>query len=199
MRSEKGRGVGSGTDDVDERVADERDRHAGLPIERLLEREDHDHPVDGLADRAHAAAAPRPHLGRDVVDDRDPPALQLAREAQVEVGIVDQNGEVGPLGVGTSEQVAEDRPDPRQVSQHLQEADDGEVADVGDEPAALGLQAVASQPERLDVDADLAQVAYELGRVEIARRLAARDEKARPRARVGRSGSAGRGGHDGAV
>ena len=85
------------------------------------------------------------------------------------------------------------------MPQHFQEADHGEVVDVGDERAALGPQSVSAEPEHVDVDADLPQVTNELGRVEVPRRLAARDEEAWPHAWVGRSGSAGRGGHDGAV
>ena len=54
---------------------------------------------DGLADRAHSPAAPGPHLRGDVVHDRHPARSQLPREAQVEVGVVDEDGEVGALAV----------------------------------------------------------------------------------------------------
>ena len=161
-------GMGGRSHDLDERVADERDGHARLAVERLLEREDHEHAVDGLPDLLEPAAPPGPDLGRDVVDDRDSAPLQLAREAQIEVGVVDEDGEVGALGVGAGEQFAEDAPQAGQVAQHFEEADDREIVDVRNELTTLGLQAVAAEAERVDVFPEGAEVADELGRVEVA-------------------------------
>ena len=66
----------------------------------------------------------------------------------------------------------------------LEQAHHGQVADVGQQGGALGLQPVAPQPEHLEAGHRGAQVAHELGAVEVARRLAARDEKSR-RAQAG--------------
>ncbi len=91
LRGEERGAVCGRTRELDERVAHEGHGHAGLAVERLLEGEDHDHVRDALADRAHPPAAPRPHLRRDVVDDGDAAPLQLAGEAQVELGVVDEH------------------------------------------------------------------------------------------------------------
>src|SRR5688572_31018720 len=101
-------------------MADERDRHARLAVERLLEREDHEQPRDGLADAVDSALAPGPDLGRDEVDDADAAAVQLAREPQVEVRIVDEDRDLRRVAVDLLEDPPEDAAQVAQVLQHLE-------------------------------------------------------------------------------
>ena len=172
-------------------MAHEGHRHAGVAVERLLEGEDHEHVRDALADRAHPPAAPGPHLRRDVVDDGDAPARELPGEAQVEVGVVHEDGDGRRLAVDLVEDAPEDPPQPAQVAQHLEEAHHGEVADVGEEARALGLQAVAAEAEDLHGTRLTAEVADELARVEVARGLATGDEHPPVRGRSGRGAQDG--------
>src|SRR2546426_4696887 len=51
------------------------------------------HGLDPASDLAHAAAAPRPHLRPDVVEDGHPRALGDPRQAEVELGEVDQHAQ----------------------------------------------------------------------------------------------------------
>ena len=64
---------------LDQRMPDVGHRHAVLAVELLLEREDHDHPVDVPCDVPHSPLPPRPHLRRDVIDDAQPELLAALR------------------------------------------------------------------------------------------------------------------------
>ncbi len=70
-----------------------------VAVEGLFEGEDDHHAVDALLHPAQAAALPGPELRADEVDDRDAEALQLAGEAEVDVGEVDEDGDVGAVAV----------------------------------------------------------------------------------------------------
>ncbi len=62
------------------------------------------------------------------------------------------------------------------MPEHLEQAHDGQVPDVGEETPALGLEPVAAEAEHLDGARTLAEVVDEVARVEVARGLTARDE-----------------------
>ena len=79
------------------------------------------------------------------------------------------------------------------MTQHLEQAHYREIADVGQEPAAFALEPVAPEAEDLEGTDPVAEVADEVARVEVARRLAARNEQPRGR------GLSGRGAHVGGV
>ena len=106
-----------------------------LLVERLLERKDHEHARDGVADGREPAPPPGPYLGRDVVDDGNSAAVQGPGEAEVEVGIVDEDGDVRPLAGRRPRAAPEDRAQVAQVGDDLEEPDDGEVAHVGESDA----------------------------------------------------------------
>src|SRR5712692_390663 len=77
-------------------MADELDPHTGTPIELLLEGQDDEHTVDEAGDLPDPPLAPGPDLRADEVEDRDAGAARAARETEVEVGIVDQEDQIGP-------------------------------------------------------------------------------------------------------
>ena len=56
---------------IEERVADELDRHPGPPIQRRLERKDGQDERHQSPDRPHPPSTPRPHLRRNEVHDGD--------------------------------------------------------------------------------------------------------------------------------
>lgn len=132
---------------------------------------------DALADGPQAPAAPRPHLRRNVVHDGDSTTLQLASEAQIELGVVDQHRECWRVALDLVEDGAEDRPELPHVSQDLEQAHHGEVPDVGKEAATLCLEAVAPQTEHLHGPRLFVKVVDEVARVKIPGRLAAGNEQ----------------------
>ncbi len=108
--------------------------------------------------------------------------MQRARQAQVEAGVVDEHGERRPLAVHFVEHLAEHGPQAAQVAQHLDEPDDRELAHVGQDLRSLAGESVSAEAEHLEVRRAFAQVPDELARVQVARRLAGRDEEPSPRA-----------------
>jgi hypothetical protein len=128
-----------------ERMPHEAHRHARIPIERLLEGKDDEHARDGRADVVDTASPPGPELGRNVVDDGDPAAMERPSQPQVEVRIIHQHGGVGPVALGLLQDRAGRPPGDAEVRDDLEQADDGEVADVGQQRGALRLQPVAPE------------------------------------------------------
>ena len=90
------RPVGRADDRVEDGMADELDRHTRPPVDRGLEGEHGEHQRDAPADRLDASAAPRPDLRRDEVDDRHAGAARRARQAQVELGKIDDHEDTRP-------------------------------------------------------------------------------------------------------
>ena len=135
--------------------------------------------ADAFADRVDAATAPGPHLGRDVVDDGDSPAFQLPGQAQVEVRIVDEDGEVRTLAIHLVEHAREDSAQAPEVPQDLEQTHHRQLPHVGDEVGALRVDVVPPQAEGGDAWSQAPKVPQELAAVEIARGLTAGHEQAR--------------------
>ena len=164
--------------EVHEGMSNERHRDARLAIQRLFEREDDQHVIHGLADRVQPSAPPGPDLRRDVVDDAHSSAAEVAREPEVEVGIVDEHGHVGELPVDLGQYAVEHPPQRPQMRDDLQQADDGQVLDVRQQLCALGGQPVAPEAEDLDPGLTQAELADELSCIEVAGGLAAGEKDA---------------------
>ena len=78
-----------------QRMADKLGLHAAFAIERLLEGEDHQHPVDVLPDQLDAVLLPGPQLRADEVEDRNAQPVQLFGQPEVNLGKIDEYGYVG--------------------------------------------------------------------------------------------------------
>src|SRR6185295_200138 len=87
---------GSRADDSCKRMPDVLDFDAGVSVELLFKRKDHQHAIDVSAERADSIPAPSPHLRTDVIDDLESLAMKLASEAHIEVGPIDQDNRRGP-------------------------------------------------------------------------------------------------------
>jgi hypothetical protein len=109
--------------------------------------------------------------------------MDFAGQPQVEVGVVDEDREVGADRVDLVEQRAEDLAQAGQVRDHLEEPDHRQVAHVRGEPRSLGLQAVSAQTENVQVAHRLPEVAHQVGAVEVAGGLAAGEKEAGHRSR----------------
>ena len=90
---------GTHLDQIHQRVAHECHRNPLTLVERGLEREDRQHLRDESLHRVDVARAPGPQLRADVVDDRHAEPPNRARETEVEVGKVDRDEDVRPLGL----------------------------------------------------------------------------------------------------
>src|SRR2546430_11863608 len=96
VESEHAPGLGTGwrRRAIFQRMPDERSRHAVVAKERLLEGEDDGEPAH-RGQFAHPARRPGPHLGRDVVQDRNAQSGGFRRHAQVIAGIVGEDRGIG--------------------------------------------------------------------------------------------------------
>src|SRR5690242_8055642 len=81
---------------ISQRMTDILGVHAALAVIVLLEREDHEHAIDELLHAPNASLLPRPKLRRDEVNNRHANLVQLASKAEIEIGKVDQHGNVRP-------------------------------------------------------------------------------------------------------
>src|ERR1051326_8155166 len=98
-----------------QRMPDIADLHSVPRIELLLKGEDHDHLADIFFDLLHAPGAPRPDLRANEIKDWDAKAMQLARQTQIEVWEVDQDGCVGLAAGGFCHQMLEAAANVREV------------------------------------------------------------------------------------
>jgi hypothetical protein len=155
-------------DQVDQRMPDELDRHTGALVDLRLEREDRQHQRREAAHRGQPSLAPRPQLRRDVVDHRHAGGVQRRGEAEVEVGKVDRDEDVGRIAPRLGQQAAIEAPRARQLLHDLGEAGHAVVAIVLDERGAGGREARPAEAHDLDVRLEAAQLLGERGRVEVA-------------------------------
>ena len=85
---------------VGEGMADEFGIDAAGAVEGLLEGKDDEHAADEFPDEVDAVLLPGPELRADEVDDGNAEAVEFPGEAEVDVGEVDEDGEVGAAGRG---------------------------------------------------------------------------------------------------
>ena len=117
-------------------MADKLHRHRGLAIDRLLEGKDHEHAVGNLPHRLHPPGTPRPQLRADVVDDRNAEAFDAACQRKIEVGKIDDDERVGPLGARPVDQAPKRRQRSRNFRDRLRQARHGKAAVIRNRPAA---------------------------------------------------------------
>src|SRR5262245_58312498 len=94
-------------------MADELGRYAVPLVELLLERQDDEHPNDDALDLVHPAFTPGPHLRADVIHYRNADGFEAPRQPQVEVGQVEQDGELRPALLRLLHEIAHDPQDAR--------------------------------------------------------------------------------------
>src|ERR1051326_3464768 len=114
------------------------DLNAVAAIKLLLKGKDHDHLADIFLDLLHASGAPGPYLRADKVEHRNAPPMQLACQPQVEVREVDQDGGVGLALRSFGHQMLEAAADVRQVFDHFNQPDDGDIFRIDQQLAAGG-------------------------------------------------------------
>ncbi len=170
-----------------EGVAHEESVDVAVGIERGFEREDDEHFGDALLDPAEAAPLPGPELGGDEPDDGNVAAFELAGEAEVDVGEIDEDGGGGGGSVDAADEFAVLGVDVGGVAKDLGDAHVGDVLCADDAGLSGLLHEEAAEAGEGGGGELLFEGRDELGAVEIARGLAGGEEEVR----IGRGGDGG--------
>ncbi len=101
--------------------------HPARPVKRLLEREDHQHPVHSPLHPAQPPPLPRPQLRAHKVEHRDPTPAQVPGQPQVHVRKVDQDRHIRPVPPDRAHQLPVLAPNVRRVTDHLRQSHVGYV------------------------------------------------------------------------
>ncbi len=148
-------------------------------VEGFFEGEDDHHAVDALLDPAEAAALPGPELGADEVDDGDVQFFEFAGEAEVDVGEVDEDGDVGAAFFDGGDETAVLAVDVGHVPDDLGDAHVGDVFGADDAVEAGVFHLFAAEAEAGEVGVAGAEFGEELGAVVVAAGFASREEDSR--------------------
>src|SRR5664280_2627267 len=137
---------------VGKRMADKLRPKAAFAIEALLEREDDQHLANVFPHLLDAALLPRPELRADIVNDGHAELVELARQAQVEFGEVDEHRGVWPSPFGLAHHFAEAAIDERNVPDDLDNADFGNLSRIHQKVATGGAHLVSANAEELQLE-----------------------------------------------
>ena len=148
-------------------------------VEGGFEGEDDEHAGDALLDPAETAALPGPELRADEVDDRDVEFFQLARETEVDVGEIDEDGDVGPPLPDGSHETAIGSIDTRHVTDDFSDSHMGDIFGADDAIKSRGFHLFAAEAEAGGVRMAVAQFGDELGAVVVAAGFAGREKDSR--------------------
>ena len=154
------------------------DRNPGLLVDLLLEVKEAEHLVDAVLELPEPPSPPRPDLRTHVVHDADVSLPELLGQAQVEVGEINEHGQLRPATVHLRQQGLEGPVDARQAAEDLGDADhrDGVGIHRGvDAGAAHGFAAAA---ENLHLTQARAQGRGQLGAIDLAGPLAGHQHEA---------------------
>jgi len=160
-------------------VADELGGDVAGAVEGGLEGEDDHHAVDALLDPAETAALPGPELRADEPDDRDVEFFEFAGEAEVDVGEVDEDGDVGAAFFDGGDEAAELAVDGGHVPDDLGDAHVGDVFGADDAVEAGGFHLQAAEAEGGEVGHAGTEFGEDLRAVVVAAGFAGREEDIR--------------------
>jgi hypothetical protein len=160
-------------------VADESRVDVAVAVELFFKGEDDHHSVYALLDPAKAAVLPGPKLRADEVDHGDVEFLQFAGETEVDVGKVDEDGDVGAVLFDGGDEAAVLAVDVRHVPDDLGDAHVGDVFGPDDAVEAGGFHLLSAQAEAGELRVASPKFDEELGAVVVAAGFAGREEDAR--------------------
>ncbi len=89
--------IGIRVERIRERVTDEIRRHPIARVERRLEREQTEDPVDRPRNRLHPGTSPGPNRGADDVDRADAGVAQSPLQTEIEIRRVDPDHHIGAV------------------------------------------------------------------------------------------------------
>ena len=150
---------GGGQRRFGEWVADELRVDAAVAVEGLFEWEDDEHARDALLHPAQARALPRPELRRNEPDDGHARCVQMPGEAEVDVGEVDEDGDVGEVLLYAADKAAIAGVDAGDVEEDFGDAHDGYIFGADDLDLMFGGHLAPAEAS----EGGLRQVAAQLG------------------------------------
>lgn len=153
--------------------------HTTGSIETLLKREDDHHAVDSLLYPAQAAALPRPELRADKVNDRDTYFFQFASEAEIDVGEVNEDGDVRAALSDGRDQATVRAIDTRSMADDFGDAHVGYILSPDHAVETDSLHLAAAEPKENCSGVTFAKLGNELCAVVVAARLAGREKDLR--------------------
>ena len=160
-------------------MADELGVDTALAVEGLLEGKDDEHLGDALLDPAKAAALPGPELGGDKPDDGNPRAAEVAREAEVDVRKVDEDGDRRAIAADGADEAAIAGVDVRDVAENFGHAHDGDVLSADGLLLGLAGHLGAAKSGEGGAGDPRAECGDDLGAIGVAGGLAGGEEDAR--------------------
>ena len=143
-----------------------------------LERQHYRQPICARDQLIDAAAAPRPHLRRNIVEDRDAVAPRGAGQNQVELRIVNQDHQVGLLAPDDSAQHAESANRASDRRCQFRQPQPVDVLGLDDRAHAGRAHFLARDPKQLAGRIARENLPRQIGAMQIARRLAGNDHDA---------------------
>ena len=132
--------------------------------------------ADEAPDHRNTPFAPGPNLWRDQISDRDVPGMQLFSDAQVKIGRIGQESEIGLARRGGGQQLSIFAVDSRQVRNHFQQTYDGKAGGIHNGFDARRPQPGACATEESRVRPDPAQFLYYQRRIKVSRCLTGRHQ-----------------------
>lgn len=164
----------AGFHDPGQRMA-EVGRGQAVAAEKLLfERKYAEHVAQRLAHTLQTALAPGPHLRRHQVHHRNALAVQLSRQAEVEIGGIRQDGQFRPEAPRGGQQLAVFAVDAGNVRNHLHQADHGQAGGIDHGFDAGAAHARTGAAEQVRLGPDSVDLLRQKGGVQIARSFARR-------------------------
>ena len=164
-------------------MADELGVYVAGAVEGGFEGEDDHHAGDALLHPAEAAALPGPELRADEVEDGDAEFFQLAGEAEVDVGEVDEDGDVGAVFFDGGDEAAVLGVDGGHVADDLGDAHVGYVFGADDAVEAGHFHLFAAEAEAGEVGVAGVEFGEKLGAVVVAAGFAGGEKDTRVGAR----------------
>src|SRR5665213_214 len=113
-------------------MADEGGIDVACTVKALLKGEDDHHAADALLHPAQAIPFPSPELGAYEIDDRDVQLVERACETEVDIGKVDEDGNVGAALFDGCDQAAVFAIDVGHMADHFGDAHVGHIFGAND-------------------------------------------------------------------
>ena len=152
---------------------------AAFAVELFFEGEDDKHLVYALLHPAEAAALPGPELRADEPDDGNACAGEVFGEAEVDVGEIDEDGDVGALLLDECDELAVAGVDVGDVAEDFGDAHDGYVFGADDASLAGLLHVCAAKAGEYCAGQALVEGSDESGSVVVAGGFASGEKDAR--------------------
>jgi hypothetical protein len=153
-------------------MADERGVDVAGAVEVFFEGKDDHHAADALLDPLETAALPCPELWADAVDDGDGEFFKLASQAEVDVGEIDEDGDIWAVFFDGGDEAAVFAVDVWHVTDDFGDAHVGYVFGANDALEAGFFHLFAAEAEAGEVGVAGAKFGEKLGAVVIAAGLA---------------------------